>query len=153
MHCLLFIDQTLSGIWNLLIGILTWSIVPCVVWLVILAVIIVRKSELDISILTAQLKITWKMLAGMGKLLWKGKKAPLVMCVFTALLLAANRLLSGYMWPQSTFPNSLSFFFHPTATMVAAAKGKTHGIPSPELVAKTLREVAKNRKTRGGKQE
>ena len=70
MHCLLFIDQTLSGIWNLLIGILTWSIVPCAVWLVILAVIIVKKPELDISILTAQLKITWKMLAGMGKLLW-----------------------------------------------------------------------------------
>jgi len=122
----LFVDQALSGVWSLLVGVLTWAVVLGAVWLVTLAIITWKKPELGLSILSAQLKIAWKILAGVGKLLWKARKALLVVCAFAALLLTTNTLLSGYTWPQSSLPVSLVFSSTATTTLTAAAKGKRH---------------------------
>ncbi|MBW1936246.1 MAG: ATP-binding protein [Deltaproteobacteria bacterium] len=124
MHVLL-IEQTLSSIWNLFVGILTWATVLGAVWIVIMAVIIIKKPELGFSLLAAQLKIIRKILSGTGRLLWKGKKALLVLCAFVALLLTTTTLLSGYMWSQGDrLLIALVFSSAATATLVAAAKGK-----------------------------
>jgi len=121
----LFIDQALSGVWNLLVGILTWAVVLGAVWLVILAAIMWKKPELGLSILSAQLKIAWKILSGTGRLLWKAKKALLVLGVFAALLLTTTTLLPSYAWSQGdSLLVTLIFSSTATATLVAAAKGK-----------------------------
>ncbi|MHA1364339.1 MAG: hypothetical protein ACTSP1_17750 [Candidatus Freyarchaeota archaeon] len=143
MH-VLFMDQALSGVWNLLVGVLTWAVVLGAVWLVILAVIMWKKPELGLSILSAQLKIAWKMLSGTGRLLWKARKPLLVLGVFAALLLTTTTLLPSTRLQGDR--HLVALVFSSTAT------AKTHGIPA-EQAAQTLREVAKNRKTRGGKQE
>ncbi|MHA1578025.1 MAG: ATP-binding protein, partial [Candidatus Freyarchaeota archaeon] len=120
----LFMDQALSGVWNLLAGVLTWAVVLGAVWLVILAAITWKKPELGLSILSAQLKIAWKMLSGTGRLLWKARKPLLALGVFAALLLTTTTLLPN-TWPRGDrYLVALIFSSTATATLVAAAKGK-----------------------------
>ncbi|MGQ9722751.1 MAG: hypothetical protein ACUVXA_15685 [Candidatus Jordarchaeum sp.] len=125
MFYLLFFDQFLDSVWNFFVNILYVLIVITAIWLVILAIITWKKPDLGFSILGAQLKITWKILAGIGKLLWKGKKVLLVIGVFAAVFLTTTVILPDYSWFQGTqLLISLVFSSTATTTLVAAVKRK-----------------------------
>jgi len=81
-----------------------------------------RRSNL--SILSAQLKIAWKMLSGTGRLLWKARKPLLVLGVFAALLLTTTTLLPSTRLQGDR--HLVALVFSSTAT------AKTHGIPAEQ---------------------
>nr|MDO8082344.1 ATP-binding protein [Candidatus Freyarchaeota archaeon] len=115
----------LSNLGNFFVSILSGAIVIVAIVIVFLALLTWKKPDLGFAIIGGLLKAGWKILVGLGKLLWRGKKVFLVLGVSSALFLFTMIILNAYSWSQSAqLLISLVFSSTATATLVTAMKRK-----------------------------
>lgn len=132
----LLMDQPLNTLWNTLTKLLTPALVIAAIWIAILILIALYRLDLALSILKFQMKLTWKIVVALAKLLWKTKKPLTVLCTLLALFFASTTLMPEHLYPlEAQVALALATSASATATLTLIAKKKKNLAPQTLLLA------------------